>query len=332
LATIKDVAEKAKVSVATVSRVLNNRGYLSDEIKRKVAEAMQELNYYPNELARSLHSQRSNLIGLIVPSVKNPYFGELVHYIEWYAYKQGYKVLLCNSLREVKKEREYIIMLKRSQVDGIIMGSHITDAADYQGIDFPVISLDRQLGPKIPYICSDNNHGGELAAKHLIERGCKNLIHFCDGLNVPLIANQRTTAFIAACKSYGVRCQYFELPENSIIDFREEAFIYDILKKNPECDGVFASNDITATAAISAASNMGKNVPENLKVIGFDGIFLPGLFKPGLTTIRHDLDAISRYAVEYLLRMINNEPVPTQTILPVTLIERESTGHVPEDK
>jgi LacI family sucrose operon transcriptional repressor len=326
MVTIKDVAEKANVSVATVSRVINNRGYLSDEIKRKVTGAMKELDYQPNDLARSLHSQRSNLIGLIVPSVKNPYFGELAHYIEGYAYNQGYKVLLCNSLQNLEKEREYIIMLKRSQVGGIIMGSHVIDANDYHGFHLPVISLDRHLGPKIPYICSDNSHGGELAAKHLIEKGCKNLIHFCGDLHVPLVTNQRTNGFIDFCKSSNITYQYFELPESSIIDFREKAFVYDVLQKNPACDGVFASNDISAVTVINAAAAIGKRVPKDLKVIGFDGIFLSGLLKPGLTTIKQSIDVISRYAVEYLIRMINGEPVPTQTILPVTLVERESTG------
>jgi LacI family sucrose operon transcriptional repressor len=324
LATIKDVAKTANVSVATVSRVINDRGYLSDAVKEKVAKAMRELDYQPNDLARSLHSQHSNLIGLIVPSVKNPYFGELTHYIEGYAYEQGYKVLICNSLRHEEKEREYIIMLKRSQVDGIIMGSHIIDTNDYHGLNLPIISLDRQLGPRIPYICGDNNQGGVLAAKYLIEKGCKNLIHFCDGLNVPLIANQRTTAFIETCKSSNINYKYFELPDSSIIDFKEEALIDDVLAKNPECDGVFASNDITATAVVSAAFNRGKRVPEDLKVIGFDGISLPGIMSPRLTTIKQPVDAISRYAVEYLLRMINGEAVPTQTILPVVLIERET--------
>jgi LacI family sucrose operon transcriptional repressor len=325
MATIKDVAKKADVSVATVSRVINGRGYLSGAIKQKVAEAMRELNYHPNELARSLHSQRSNLIGLIVPSVKNPYFGELTHYIEGYAYEQGYKILICNSLRNEEKEREYIIMLKRSQVDGIIMGSHIIDTNDYHGLNLPIISLDRHLGPSIPYICGDNYQGGTLAAKCLIEKGCKNVIHFCDGLNVPMIANQRTTAFIDACKSSNTHYQSFELPESSIIDFKEESFIYDVLKKNPECDGIFASNDITATAVISVALNMEKRIPEDLKVIGFDGIFLPSITKPKLSTIKQPIDVISRYAVEYLIRMIKSEAVPTQTILPVTLMERETT-------
>jgi LacI family sucrose operon transcriptional repressor len=141
-----------------------------------------------------------------------------------------------------------------------------------------------------------------------------------------LTANQRTSAFIDFCGSSNITYQYFELPESSIINFQEEAFIYDVLQKNPSCDGVFASNDISAAAVISAASAMGKSIPGDLKVVGFDDVCFSGLLKPGLTTIKQPIDVISRYAVEYLIRMINGEPVPAQTILPVTLVERESTG------
>ncbi|MDR1901657.1 MAG: LacI family DNA-binding transcriptional regulator [Treponema sp.] len=322
--TIKDVAKRAGVSVATVSRVFNNRGYLSDEIKQKVARAMEELNYHPNDLARSLHSQKSNLIGLIVPTVKNPYFGELTHYIESYAYEKGYKILICNSLRNEKKEHEYIIMLKRSQVDGIIMGSHVIDTNDYHDLELPIISLDRQLGPSIPYICSDNYQGGVMAAEHLFNSGCRNLIHFCDGLDVPLLANQRTAAFIDTCEKLHVPYQRFEFSDSQIIDFYEEPFIRDVLEKNPACDGVFASNDISAATVIGVAQAMGKKVPKDIRVIGFDGIFLSGVVRPKLTTIKQPIDAIASYAVEYLLRMMGGEAVPTQTILPVALVEGES--------
>lgn len=112
------------MSVTTVSRVLNNRGYISDNIREKVYQAMKELDYQPNEIARSLFRRKSNIIGFILPTVAHPFFGELTSYIEYYAYNQNYKILLCNSHMDKNKERDYIDMLKRNQVDGIIMGSH----------------------------------------------------------------------------------------------------------------------------------------------------------------------------------------------------------------
>lgn len=131
---ITDVAEKAGVSVTTFSRVLNDRGYISQATRDKVYQAMKELNYQPNELARSLFRRKSNMIGLIVPNVSHPFFSELAYYLEEYAYQKGYKLLLCNSNGDVFKERKYIEMLKKNQVDGIIMGSHVLD------VDGPFLS------------------------------------------------------------------------------------------------------------------------------------------------------------------------------------------------
>jgi LacI family sucrose operon transcriptional repressor len=322
--TIKDVAEKAGVSIATVSRVFNNRGYLSDALKRKVAAAMEELDYHPNDLARSLQKRKSWIIGLIVPSAAHPFFGEVARYVEGFAWEQSYKVLLCNSLREREKEREHIKMLKRSQVDGIIMGSHTMDTEDYADLRLPVVSLDRELSPSIPYVCCDNRQGGELAAQYLIAKGCRDLVHISGSLAVPMLSNKRTEAFIAVCKKAGVSYLCYELPDQSIVDFEIEAEIRRILADNPRCDGVFATSDLTAAAVMSIAVKTGKRVPEDLKIIGFDGTLTGRFQNPPLTTIRQPVEAISRYAVEFLIRMMEGEKVPSKTVLPVELLERES--------
>ncbi|KPV56532.1 LacI family transcriptional regulator, partial [Paenibacillus sp. A3] len=158
--TIKDIAEKVGVSVTTISRVLNNRGYLSDDLKKKVHEAMEEMNYQPNELARSLSRKKSNVIGLIIPDISHPFFGQITKHIEYYAYKHGYKLMLCNSLLNKKKEKEYIDLLRASQVDGIIMGSHTMSVKEYTSIKLPLVTLDRQISKSIPCISSDNYSGG----------------------------------------------------------------------------------------------------------------------------------------------------------------------------
>ena len=325
LATIKDVARLSGVSVATVSRVLNNRGYLSDGVKQKVSDVMKELNYQPNDLARSLLRQKSNILGLVVPAVSHPFFGEVVRMIEFYAHSQGYKLLICNSLHNRAKEQEYIDMLKRSQVDGIIMGSHLLDVVDYLELGLPICSLDRKLEDNIPYICCDNYHGGTLATRHLIEQGCKKLLHICGSLEVAMLSNRRTDAFLDVCQEAHTEYAICELPDSSITDFNEEEYLCQVLKDNPDCDGVFATSDITAAMVISLAMTMGRTVPDQLKVIGFDGGLISTLTYPKLSSILQPVDAICRYAVEYLIRQMNEETVPNQTILPVTLLERDST-------
>jgi DNA-binding LacI/PurR family transcriptional regulator len=156
MANIKDVAEIAGVTVTTVSRVLNNRGYISEATRNKVYEAMAQLDYQPNEIARSLFRKKSNMLGLIIPDVSHPFFAELTKYVEFYAYSNGYKILFCNSYQDSKKEKDYIDMLKRHQVDGIIMGSHNLETSDYQNLKLPIIAIDRYLAEDIPYVTSDN--------------------------------------------------------------------------------------------------------------------------------------------------------------------------------
>lgn len=325
MATIKDVAKMSGVSVATVSRVLNNRGYLSEEVKLKVSDAMKELNYHPNDLARSLHRQKSNILGLIVPTVSHPFFGEVARRVEFYAHSQGYKMFVCNSLHNRAKEKQYIDMLKRSQVDGIIMGSHLLDIDDYLGLNLPVCSLDRQLGDSIPYICSDNYQGGILATRHLIHHGCKKLLHICGSLEVDMLSNRRTDAFLEICQETDTDYVLCELPDSSVTDFSEEDHLRQVLQENPDCDGVFATSDITAAMIISLALSMDRKVPEDLKIVGFDGGLISTLIYPRLSSIQQPVDAICRYAVEYLIRQMNGEAVPSQTILPVTLMERDSS-------
>jgi LacI family sucrose operon transcriptional repressor len=323
--TIKDVARTANVAVGTVSRVMNNRGYLSEDIKLRVTAAIKELNYQPNDLARSLQKQKSCLLGLIVPSVAHPFFGEITQYIEAYAHDRGYKVLICNSLHDKDKEWEYITMLKRSKVDGIIMGSHVLDDGDYRGLHLPLISLDRQVDPDIPFICCDNYRGGSIATRHLIEKGCRNLIHISGSLSVPMFSNKRTDAFVDACKAAGIAFQCFELPDTSIVKFNEESLLQDILKKETDCDGIFTTSDINAAFIIGIAAKLGKRIPQDIKVLGFDDNIIASLLNPRLSTIHQPKDAISRYAVEYLIAMIEGKDVPTQTILPVQLVKRDST-------
>lgn len=286
---------------------------------------MKRLDYYPNDLARSLHNQRSHILGLIVPTVAHMFFGEVAQRIETYAYEQGYKLMLCNSLQNRDKEREYIDMLKRSQVDAIVMGSHSLDTDDYVGLNLPVISLDRQLSDAIPYVCSDNYQGGVLATRHLLDCGCRNLLHISGSLEVKMLSNRRTDAFIDVCRQASIPYATYELPDSAVTHFDQEAFIDDLLARHADCDGVFATSDVTAAAVIAQAKKQGRQVPRDLQVVGFDGSQLASLTSPTITSIQQPVDTLCRYVVEYLVRMIEGSPVPIKNVLPVTLLAGEST-------
>lgn len=143
MASIKEVAQKAGVGVGTVSRVLNSTGYVSDETRIKVETAMKELNYIPNELARNLLSKKSGIVAIIIPKISHPFFAEVVLYAEAELMKKGYKTMICSTYSEQNYEKEYINMLNRHIVDGIIAGSHMLDFEEYQGVQGPIVALDR---------------------------------------------------------------------------------------------------------------------------------------------------------------------------------------------
>ena len=325
MATIKDVAEKVGVSVTTVSRVLNNRGYLSEDLKRRVYEAMRELNYQPNELARSLFRKKSNIIGLIIPDISHPFFGEIARYVEYYAYKNRYKILLCNSQLNRNKEQDYLNMLKASQVDGIIMGSHTLDTKEFTKINLPLVTLDRQLSESIPYVSADHYKGGVLAAKLLIRKGCRKIAHISGNLKLHLLAKSRYDGFMDTITRAKIPHVVVETNLNGFKYDEYEKIVENLFREHPDIDGVFASSDVIAAQVLKECRKLGKEVPKDVKVVGFDGIKLGGYFSPGLTTIQQPIKKIAETAVQLLMDQINGKEVQRENILPVKLVEKETT-------
>lgn len=198
---IREVAQEASVSTATVSRVLNNRGYISQETRDKVQAAMKKLEYYPNDLARALYKKRTYTVGLIFPSNVHPFQAELIQDIEYLLSNQGYKVLLCNSLNNPKKEIAYLTMLKKNQVDGIIVGTHNKHIDGYKNTKLPVIAIDRDLGKNTATVSCDNYAGGQMAVQLLIDRGCKRILDIRGDSSIKLPANERTVAYLDLMKN-----------------------------------------------------------------------------------------------------------------------------------
>ncbi|OPJ62539.1 LacI family DNA-binding transcriptional regulator [Clostridium oryzae] len=323
MATIKDVAKLAGITVTTVSRVLNNRGYISDATRKKVHAAMEELNYQPNEIARSLHRRKSNIIGVIVPNVSHPFFAELTNYIEYYAYEEGYKVLVCNSYQNSDKEKDYVAMLKRNQVDGIIMGSHTVETSDYITSDLPIVALDRNLSNGVPYVTSDNYNGGVLATNLLIDKGCKKLAHISGPLEINTPANKRYQAFIDVATERNVE---YVIKQAKLDIFESyEKLAYSLFSEHSDIDGIFASSDMIAASIIHVTNKLGKEVPKDLKIVGYDDISLASMIVPPLTTIKQPIEEIGKMSLKILLEIIDGKPVNTESILPISLVERKTT-------
>lgn len=179
MASIRDVAKLAQVAPSTVSLVLNNKGYVSKTARDKVLAAIKELNYVPNELARNLFRNCTNIIGVVVPDIAHPFFGTFIRFLEIALYKQGYKILVCSTIERQNGEHEFIDMLKRQMIDGIIMGCHSLEVDLYNKINKPIVALDRVINDNIPIIRSDHELGGKLAAQRLIKAQVK---HPCNYL------------------------------------------------------------------------------------------------------------------------------------------------------
>lgn len=325
MATLKDVAKETGLATGTVSRVLNNRGYISDQARQKVDDAMRKLNYQPNEVARSLHRKSTNTIGVIVPHIRHPYFSETISNLEDQAYKKGYKILLCNSQSIREKEIEYINMCTGNQVAGIVLCSGTVPVEVFDEVHIPIITMERFLDNGTASVECDNKQGGILAAKKLIERGCRHLIHVGDIGSIPMPADVRKEGFQEVCREYQVPVVEVNTEEIQYYNMTYTEIIEQVLREYPETDGLFANSDVIAAQALQVCRKMQKAVPEQLKIIGFDDVRLASLTTPQLTTIHQPIREMAEIAVNLLNDAVAGKLVAKRTVLPVTLIERETT-------
>lgn len=325
MATLKDVAKETGLTVSTVSRVLNNRGYISAEAKMKVQEAMKKLNYHPNEVARSLTKKTTNTIGLIVPHIRHPYFSELISFVEEDAFKRGYKIILCNSQGKEKKEREYLEMCTSNRVAGIILCSGTVAVEEFDGSNIPLITIERYLENGTASVECDNVQGGQLAAQKLIDCGCKKIIHISGVTETQMPADARAEGFRKICDNAGI--WHKEIATSSYLfntlDYLD--YIEDILKKESSIDGVFASSDLIAAQVLQVCDKLNINVPQDMKVVGFDDVGISRLTCPTITTIHQPIKEMAHMAVSLLIDSANGDVVAKRSLLPVSLVSRGST-------
>ncbi|HEL2058017.1 TPA: LacI family DNA-binding transcriptional regulator [Streptococcus suis] len=319
VAKLTDVAQLAGVSPTTVSRVINKKGYLSEKTVKKVQEAMKELGYKPNNLARSLQGKSAKLVGLIFPNISNVFYAELISHLESELFNRGYKTIICNSQHESEKEREYLEMLAANQVDGIISGSHNLGIKDYDRVSAPIISFDRNLSPSIPVVSSDNRGGGVLAAQMLQKAGCKRPIMITgnDDSNSP--TGLRQVGFSSVFPSATVHHI-----SSDFSPIRKEMEIKSILQSDRP-DGVFVSGDLTAMLVWNIAQQLGLSIPQDLKLIGYDGTFFVETHYPQLTTIRQPLKEIAGLLVDLLIQKIDGKELKQSDYsLPISFLAGKS--------
>lgn len=325
MTTIRDVAKKAGVSVATVSRFLNGSGYVSADAAKAVTDAVDELKYELNPVARSLNTKQSHLIGLIVPDITNPFFPELARAVEDVALTYGYTVILCNSDENPEKERNYLETLKKKYIAGFIVTSNQLDAPHYANMALPIVALDRAINDRIPTVSSNNREGAVMGTQALLQRGCKNIL-FLRGPEELNPANDRFEGFMEAITESGVNYHIVTCP----FHFADsEKIVEEFLKEHKEIDGIFASSDVSAAGALKAAVTLGIQVPAELQIVGFDGIAMGEMLSPGLTTIAQDVYKMGAIATRVLIKRIENQEIEQHFYeVPVQLKLRGTTRSV----
>lgn len=296
---LEDVAREAGVSVTTVSRVLNNRGYLSEKTRTAVAEAMARLNYSPNAFARSLRDSRSMLVGIIFPSVAHPFYGHMAEELERQFSREGYKVLLCNSDDNPDSERSYLSMPMGHQVDGIVTGAHSNAVAKAAQLRAPLVTIDRASAGNHANLRCDDEAAVAAATRGIIERGASSPVHLTSSSRED---SPRALGFLRACREAGVkgrvarvaRLQWFGESTDNVYA------ALDSLQADGELDAAVCGNDYLAALALEWARARDLVVPRDLQVIGFDGARATRVLRPELSTVVQPFAQIAQKAVSLI--------------------------------
>lgn len=328
-ASIKDVAREAGVSIATVSRVLNDIDVVNEETKKKVLEAIKKLEYRPNIVARSLKTQKTRTVGILIPDISSQFYPEIVRGAEDVANIYGYNVMLCNSDFDIDKEKEYLRVLKEKMVDGVLYMS--------SSLEKDILNLINELDVKtvlvetddkeanLPSVTIDNVKATYEATKYLIDKDIKDIAFVG-------VSNEDNNAWKKRFTGYKNA-----LEENNI-EFKKELTyfhnlkvetgyngIIEILNRGLKPQAVVCATDEIAIGVINALRDKGMKVPEDVSVIGFNDIELARAFYPKLTTISQPMYDMGSVSMRMLIKLINNKVLEEGHFeLDYKLIERDS--------
>lgn len=307
MATIKDVARVAKVSVGTVSNYLNGTTPVADAKARRIRAAIDELGYQVDLAARSLRVGATRTVGLLVPNISNPFFGEIARGIEHALTEHGYQTFLCDSGDDPQREQAYLANLASRRVDGVLViyADQDADPGRLQDqVDVPLVYVDRGV-PGRASVTMDNHLGGRLAARHLLELGHERIGAMVGRPEVANVA-ARLKGFREELEAHGVA-----LPPERILTGRQTLAFGDEVERlialRDRPTAIFATNDIVAVGAWLKATSLGLSVPGDLSLMGFDDIELARAIRPPLSTVAQDVPEMAQRAVARLLSLIPSE-------------------------
>lgn len=332
--SIKDIAELSGVSVATVSRVINNNGRFSEQTKQKVLKVIEETGYNMNYSAKSLRMKKSFTIGIIVPDIQNYFFSDIVQKIEKILFELNYSTIICNTGRDSKKEQSYIQMLKGREIDGLIVISG-AEKFSLESVDsekaIPYICIDREPVDKSNtiFISSDHFEGAYIATQHLIDQNCLHPV--CIFENLKSTSTKLRIKGFKQCLEDNLIAfdEYKSLYSLSDENIRQNKFIELINNKSNKIDGIFAINDYIASHLLLELNKHKNNIPQKIKLIGFDDSPICNFTSPTLSSIHQNTTKIATLSVDYLIKLINNQISHGKTkIVPVELKIRNSTKNI----
>lgn len=323
--SIKDIAKLSGVSTATVSRVINNKGKYSEATREKVLKVIKKTGYIIDESAQSLRTNMTKTIGILVPDIKNHFFADLVQKIEEILFKKGYSTFICNTDRNSTKEKTYLKRLENKKVDAII----VISGSGMDGFKFesslkqiPFVCIDREpqsINDTI-FISSNHYQGALDATTYLLNHGVKHPLIVSNRISTS--SNSRLTGFKEALRKNNIK---FTKANNYLLLKKETDFI-SFIKKHPNIDGIFATDDNIAIKLLVKLKEIKKKIPDDIQVIGFDNIPIDQYIIPSLSTVAQNSDRIAKITVRNVLSSIKGQGEKGSKILiPTKLIIRKST-------
>lgn len=328
--TIREVADRAGVSVTTVSHALSGKRAVAESTRQRVLEAITALGYRPNAAATSLRTGLSSTLALIVPDIANPFFAELARGVEDAAHERGWSVFLCNTALRPAREADYVDRCLAGGVDGVIYCStqteteHVAKLREEVAGRMPVVVCDERIAGMAGGVYSDNPVGGALAADHLFAGGARRLAVIGGPRGLPT-AQERVAGFRDRAAALGVA-----VPDGRLrwTDYQREAgefAMHELLAADPDIDAVFAADDLLAIGAMHAILDSGRSVPGDISVCGFDDIDLASLVTPSLTSVRQRIHDLGSEAAAMLLGHVLDGRELAEVVLPVELVVRSSS-------
>ncbi|WP_291861567.1 LacI family DNA-binding transcriptional regulator [Marinilabilia sp.] len=332
--TLKDIARILELSPSTVSRALKDHPDINEETKKLVKTFAEKVNYRPNALALSLRRQKTNTIGLIIPEIVHHFFSSVISGIEDLAYGEGYNVMICQSNENYQREVIDTQALIDHRVDGILVSvskttrdyNHLRNAYD-NGI--PMVFFDRIVEEiKTDRVITDDFQGAQIATSHLIERGCKNILHLAAPQHL-VIGSRRKEGYLKALEDHGIKAD-----EDLIVKCDTREYVFSLqqhlmkLIEQKHIDGIFAVNDSTAIATMQALQSEGIKIPDQIKVIGFGDGPNADIAYPPLSTVEQKGYETGREAMRLLLQRLENPGIEinfSTKVLTPTLKQRQST-------